>query len=274
MAPDVLAPGRNQVAQDWLRPDWAVPAAVTSLMSTRHGGISPTPFDSLNLRPPELQGQGMDEPAHVRENQRRFAAQLGAVPVWLDQVHGADVVLLRAGDADLGRPLPRADASVSTVPGLACAVLVADCLPVLMCSDNGLAVGAAHAGWRGLAGGVLENTLALLCREAGCAPAQVQAWMGACIGPSEFEVGSDVLQAFGVEPLAQDQGHFAFRPRPDASPRWLADLQALARQRLRQAGLSRVGGGHWCTVQAASRFFSFRREGRTGRMAAAIALRA
>lgn len=274
MAPVAHASGRDRVAPDWLRPDWAAPAAVTAVMSTRQGGVSPSPFDSLNLRPPDLPGEAVDEPAHVRENQRRFAAELGAAPVWLDQVHGADVVLLKAGDADAGRPLPRADAAVSTVPGLACAVLVADCLPVLLCSDNGLAVGAAHAGWRGLAGGVLENTLALLCREAGCTPAQVQAWMGACIGPREFEVGADVLQAFGVEALAGDQAHFAFRPRADGARRWLADLPALARARLQRAGVDRVAGGHWCTVQGDSRFFSFRRERRTGRMAAAIALRA
>jgi len=271
---DVPAPGRDSVASNWLRPDWAAPAPVLAVMSTRNGGVSPAPFDSLNLRPPELPGDALDEPALVGENRRRFAAELGAVPVWLDQVHGADVLLLQAGDGLAGSPLARADAAVSTVPGLACTVLVADCLPVLLCSDNGLAVGAAHAGWRGLAGGLLENTLALLCREAGCAPAEVQAWMGACIGPGEFEVGADVLQAFGVLPLPADQAHFVFRPRPDGALRWLADLPALARDRLQRAGLNRVSGGHWCTVQSASRFFSFRRERRTGRMAAGIALRA
>lgn len=235
-------------------------------MSTRQGGVSAAPFDSLNLRPPQLGGDAVDAPEAVLENQRRFAAALGAAPVWLDQVHGAAVVRLHGGDA----PLQRADASISIAPGVACAVLVADCLPVLLCSDDGLAVGAAHAGWRGLAAGVLDHTVAALCDAAGCAPAQLQAWLGPCIGPRQFEVGADVLLAFGADPAAPDGQRFQPRPRPDGSPRWLANLPQLARDRLARAGVQRVSGGALCTVEDGSRFFSFRRDGRTGRLAAAI----
>ena len=146
-------------------------------------------------------------------------------------------------------------------------------------------MGAAHAGWRGLAAGVLENTLAVLCQAAGCAPAEVHAWLGACIGPREFEVGADVLLAFGVDPqssherdqdAAMARQHFKFRARVDGSPRWHADLAGLARDRLQAAGICHLSGGgidsDWCTAKQGSRFFSYRRDGRTGRMAAGIAI--
>jgi hypothetical protein len=253
------------MALELLRPDWAAPGNVSAVMSTRRGGVSAAPFDSLNLRPVGLRDDAVDAEAAVRENQRRFAEALGAQPVWLDQVHGTGVVelaTLEGADA-----LPRADASVSTAPGLACTVLVADCLPVLFCSANGRAVAAAHAGWRGLSAGILENTVAALCDAAHCGPADLMAWLGPCIGPRQFEVGADVLQAFGG-----DEAHFVFRPRPDGAARWLADLPALARARLRRGGVTRISGGTWCTVEAPERFFSFRRDRVTGRMAAAIAL--
>lgn len=241
--------------------EWAAPATVGALMSTREGGVSRPPFDSLNLRPAGLRGDAVDDPQSIAENQRRFAAAMGATPVWLDQVHGADVVRLH------GVPdgFPRADAAVTTEQGLACCVLVADCLPVLLCDAAGRAVGAAHAGWRGLAGGVLEHTVAALCEAAAAPPADLHAWLGPCIGPRQFEVGADVLAAF-----AGDEAHFVPRPRPDGSPRWLADLPALARARLARAGLTRVSGGAWCTVEDGSRFFSFRRDRVTGRLAAAV----
>ena len=256
-----------------LRPDWAAPAGIVAAMSTRRGGVSQAPFDSLNLRPPQLPGQALDEPAAVLENQRRFAAALGATPRWLDQVHGAQVLRLHSSDPPPAA-LPRADASLTTEPGLACAVLVADCLPLLMCSADGRAVAAAHAGWRGLAAGVVEQTLAALCRAAACDPGDVLVWLGACIGPGRFEVGADVLQAFGVDPAAPSAPRFTAHARPDGAARWLADLPGLARDRLQRAGVRRITGGHWCTVDDGSRFFSYRRDGRTGRMAAAIAIRA
>lgn len=268
--------GRPGGLPDAIRPHWPAPAGITALMSTRLGGVSQPPFDSLNLRPPELGGADVDAPAAVLENQRRFADALGARPVWLRQVHGADVLRLTAAHLQPGAPLPCADASISTEPGIACAVQVADCLPVLLCSANGLAVGAAHAGWRGLAGGVIDQTVAALCDAAGCAPGQLLAWLGPCIGAGAFEVGADVLEAFGADPQgvrAGDDALFRFSPRSDGSPRWRADLSGLARQRLAALGVGAVTGGGWCTVDSPSRFFSFRRAPRTGRMAAAIAIR-
>jgi polyphenol oxidase len=241
-----------------ITPDWPVDRRIQALMSTRAGGVSEAAFESLNL------GRSVGDAADaVVENRRRFAAALGAAPVWLSQVHGTTV--LRLAQADRADAVPRsADAAITTDADIACTVMVADCLPVLFAAPDARGVGAAHAGWRGLAGGVLEATVAALCEAAACPPAQLLAWLGPCIGPRHFEVGADVVEAFGGGPL------FVPRPRPDGSPRWLADLPALARERLRAAGVTAVSGGAWCTVEEASRFFSFRRDGVTGRMAAAI----
>ena len=254
-----------------IRPLWDAPPTITALMSTRQGGVSRVPFDSLNLRPAGLPGGDADDPAAVLENQRRFAAALGARPIWLNQVHGANVLRLHAGLAP--DALPQADASICTEPGIACAVLVADCLPVLLCTADGSGVGAAHAGWRGLASGVLDNTVAALCRATGRAPQDLLAWLGPCIGPTAFEVGEDVLRAFGADPACPDSGLFQPCRRADSSAAWLANLPALARRRLVALGLTRISGGDGCTVGDASRFFSFRRDRRCGRLAAGIALR-
>ena len=239
----------------WLRPELAeLGAGVTALMTTR----------GLNF------GRKAGAPEQVKAHRTGLASLLGARPIFLDQVHGADVVHLQPGWDDDNAP--RADAAVSTDPDLAVAILVADCLPVLFSAPGGVA--GAHAGWRGLAAGVLENTVAALCYAAGCAPREVRAWMGACIGPEAFEVGPEVVAAFGREPAPRDQPAFAYRPNPE--PRWRADLPALARERLAAAGVVQVSGGQWCTLTDESRFFSFRGEalGRPrGRMAACIALR-
>lgn len=240
---------------DWLVPDWHA-RGVGAVMTTRRGGFSAAPFDSMNLR----LGIGDDEKA-VRSNQRLLAEATGAAPVYLNQVHGTKVVRLGQADALADAPIHEADASVTTERGIACAVQVADCLPVLFAAPG--AVGAAHAGWRGLAGGVLEATLKALCEAAACEPANVQAWLGACIGPDRFEVGPDVLEAFGVNP-ALPAAHF----RPHVAGKWLADLPGLARARLSAAGVTSVSGGHWCTVDEPARFYSFRRDKTTGRMAA------
>jgi YfiH family protein len=256
-----------------IRPDWPAPAAVSALMSTREGGVSAPPFDSLNLRPAELPGDLVDDPAAIAENQRRFAAALGAKPVWLEQVHGADVVRLTQADLAPGRAFRRADAAISTEPGVGCVVQVADCLPVLLCDRGGRVVGAAHAGWRGLAAGVLERSVASMCGASGLEPDQLLAWLGPCIGPRQFEVGADVLAAFGADAASPDPARFVARPRPDGAPRWLANLPQLARDRLREAGVTAISGGAWCTVEEPSRFFSFRRDRITGRLAAGIALR-
>ena len=241
-----------------LVPDWPAGGRVGALMSTRAGGTSAPPFDSLNL------GRAAgDDPAAVDENRRRFVAALGgATPRWLSQVHGRAVVRLWAADA--AAQAPQADASITTDPGLACVVTVADCLPVLFAAPGGRGVGAAHAGWRGLAAGVLEASVDALCEAAACAPGEVCAWLGPCIGPRQFEVGADVLEACGGGP------RFVERPRPEGQQRWLADLPGLAFDRLRAAGVTRLSGGAWCTVEDRSRFFSFRRDGVTGRMAAAV----
>jgi polyphenol oxidase len=163
---------------------------------------------------------------------------------------------------------PAADASFTDQPGVGCVVMVADCLPVLFAARNGQAVGAAHAGWRGLAAGVLENTLAAVARAAACEAAEVVTWLGPCIGPRQFEVGDEVREAFGPS----GEVHFRASRRLDGSAAWLADLPALARQRLAARGVTSISGGAWCTVEGASRFFSYRRLRVSGRMAAAVAL--
>jgi len=247
-----------------IQPDWPVPPGVGALMSTRQGGLSQPPFDAMNLA-----ARVGDDAAAVAANRARWADTLDARPVWLNQVHGSHVVRLCAHD--VGREPVCADAAWADQPGLACTVLVADCLPVLFASSDGRAVAAAHAGWRGLASGVLEATLAALREGAGVAPAAVVAWLGPCIGPRAFEVGADVLQAFGADDRADPR--FVFSPRPDGSPRWRADLRSLARARLHEAGVQQVYASGACTVEDASSFFSFRRDGRTGRLAASVWLR-
>ena len=247
----------------WLVPQWTSPA-VGALMTTREGGTSDAPYASMDLG-----AAAGDAAERVAANRARFAAACEATPVFLRQVHGRRVVRVGAADAGSLAATREADASVTTEPGIACTVLVADCLPVLLAAPGGRAVGAAHAGWRGLTAGVLEAAVAAVCDAAACAPGELEAWLGACIGPRRFEVGADVLEAFTGGPLPGDSPAFKlFRPG-----KWLADLPGLARARLRAAGVVRMEGGTWCTVEDASRFFSFRRDGVTGRMAAAIWIR-
>lgn len=243
-------------ARHWLSPDWPDLPGVRALMSTRRSGEPGLDFDLAAGA------------CGFTESHEALARAIGAQPRWLRQVHGAEVVLLAGGH---GAPAPGADAAVTSTPGLACVVRVADCLPVLMAADNGLAVAAAHAGWRGLAAGVLENTVQALCAQAGCTPPAVRAWLGPCIGPRAFEVGPDVLQVFGRDPDRTDDALFRRADRVDGSLRWRADLAGLATERLQALGLVRIDGGAWCTVEDASAFFSFRRDRSTGRMAAAIA---
>lgn len=236
----------------FLVPDWPAHASVRAAMTTRAGGRSLAPFDSFNL------GDHVgDDPAAVRENRVRLMSELNLArePGWLRQVHGTRVVQLPAVGV-------AADASISVEPELACVVLVADCLPVLFCDETGSVVAAAHAGWRGLAAGVLEMTVKALP----VAPARLLAWLGPAIGPQHFEVGSEVRAAF----VAHDAGAAAAF-QPAATPgKWLADLYALARQRLQQSGLHRIYGGGLCTYSDAARFYSYRRDGACGRMAALI----
>ena len=236
---------------DWIVPDWPAPPNVRALITTRAGGSSRGPFESLNLG----LSAGDDETA-VRENRARLAQALPQPPKWLAQVHGATAV-----DADTLDHVPAADASVARAPGTVCAVMIADCMPVLLCDRDGTTVANAHAGWRGLAAGVVENAVGAM----GVAPRDVIAYLGPCIGPQAFEVGADVLDAFVARDSAAKS---AFKPLREG--KWLADLYALGRQALARAGVTRVHGGGWCTYSDARRFYSYRRDRTTGRMAALV----
>lgn len=233
-------------------PDWNVAARVRAMVTTRVGGVSGGAHASLNL--------GLrcgDEVEAVLENRRRLAERLPARPIWLHQVHGCAV--LRAMPEHAGEAEREADASVTERAGAVCAVLIADCMPVFLADQEGTAVGVAHAGWRGLSAGVIEATVAAFP----CTAERLVAWLGPAIGPRAYEVGSEVRAVF----LAHDSGAAeAFAPtRPG---HWLADLYALARRRLSRCGVTRVGGGAFCTYSEPERFYSFRRDSVTGRMAA------
>lgn len=236
---------------DWIVPDWPAPANVKAFVTTRAGGISAGPYAGLNLG-----FRTDDDPLAVEANRRRLLAALPGEPKWLRQVHGCGVV-----DADTLAGIPEADAAVARSPNTVCAVLVADCIPVLLADRTGSAVAVAHAGWRGLAGGVLERAVERLARP----PEELLAYLGPGIGPRAFEVGADVREAF----LAGDaQAEAAFRPRSPG--KWMADLFLLARQRLARCGVARIHGGDLCTHSDPRRFYSYRRDGPTGRMAALI----
>jgi YfiH family protein len=240
----------------WLTPEAAWPSAVRALTTLRHGGVSTGSHAGLNLA-----AHVDDQAAHVQENRRRLrlAAALPAEPAWLEQVHGVAVF---EHDGPLPAAPPRADAAVASRPGQVCAVLTADCLPAVFASRDGTRVGVAHAGWRGLADGVLEATVAAL----GVPPAEVVAWLGPAIGPQAFEVGEDVRTAFMAR-AAENASAFA---RNEAG-RLHADLYRLARLALARVGVHEVTGGGLCTVTDAGRFYSFRRDGgRTGRMATLV----
>ncbi len=242
---------------DWILPDWPAPANVHAAMTTRAGGVSQAPFDSFNLA-----SHVDDDAAAVAENRRRLRLWLPAEPLWLNQVHGCGVVCESRAD------VPNADAGVAFQANEVRAVLTADCLPVLFCNQAGTVVAAAHAGWRGLAAGVLEETV----RAMRVPPETLLVWLGAAIGPDAFEVGGEVRENFVAQhPLTA----IAFRPALpgtlDGAPRkWLADLYALARIRLAQIGVEQVYGGGLCTFADRQRFYSYRRDGRTGRMASLI----
>ncbi len=288
-------------AAGWLCPKWAEPGGASALMTGRQvpqplmsalhqvGGSGALeqggPYASFNL------GDHVgDAGAGVQARRLALQAALGVRPLWLRQVHGRRVVRLSWGApsaptqaSDEVRPVlvdgvphhgqpVEADGAWTSEPGLACAVMVADCLPVLLSAPGGQAVAALHAGWRGLCGagpqmagqGVIDQGVSAMVEGLGCQPGDLQAWLGPCIGPQAFEVGADVPEAFGLE----DRG--CFKAHPTAKGTWLADLPALARARLTRLGVLRVSGGLWCTHREATRFYSFRREPITGRQAALI----
>lgn len=253
---------------DWLIPDWPAPAGVRALFTTRAGGVSQAPFDALNL------GDHVgDNPQAVAANRAMLQQAMGAKPVFLSQVHGSHTVHV----SDTTPDGIAADACVTSQSGLACTIMVADCLPVLLTNESGTLLAAAHAGWRGLLGqaghGVLEEVVECfripVSVSSGNHAAKLIAWLGPCIGREAFEVGDEVRAAFVQhDPLAS--ALFT----PNRSGKWMADLQGLARQRLAALGVTDIYGNDgsraWCTVSHPSRFFSYRRDGICGRMAVCI----
>ena len=238
---------------DLIRPDWPAPGRVQARSTTRAGGVSRGVYAGLNL------GDHVgDAPEAVIANRALLREHLGLAvePSWLRQVHGREVVAAGAGG-----PGCEADAAMADAPGAVCVVMTADCLPLLVCDRAGTRVAAVHAGWRGLVDGVVERTVEAL----GVAPESLMVWLGPAIGPDAFEVGPEVRARFlAADPAAG----LAFRPRPDG--RWLADLFLLARQRLGRLGVEQVYGGGDCTFSQPRRFYSYRRDGVTGRMASLI----
>lgn len=234
-----------------ITPDWPAPQRVRAFTTTRLGGVSLHPYDSLNL------GDHVgDDPAAVAENRHRLRTELRlpAEPRWLSQVHGTSC----CDAATVDMPI-EADAQFTDRPGVVCAVLTADCLPLLLCDGAGTRVAAVHAGWRGLLNGVIENSVQRIGGEG------VMAWLGPAIGPTAFEVGEEVREAFA----AHDAGaNSALAPKGDG--KWLADIYQLARQRLAACGVGQVYGGDLCTHSDSGRFYSYRRDGETGRLASLI----
>lgn len=252
-------------AADLVWPDWPdLPASIGALATSRDGGVSAAPYDDgkgsggLNL--------GLhvnDDPEAVRANRERLQTWLPGRPAWIAQVHGADVV--DAATVGPDQPVRTGDASIATAPGVVSAILTADCLPVLFADLDGKVVGAAHAGWRGLAGGVLGATVKAM-RAAGAG--EITAWMGPAIGRDAFEVGQDVVDAFVA--AIGDAARACFRDYPGRPGKYLADMFTLARLMLARDGVERVHGGGLCTASAPERFYSYRRDGVTGRQASLI----
>ena len=237
----------------WIVPEWPIPANVRALITTRGGGASRGAYAGLNLGL-----RSGDDVEDVARNRASLRARLPAEPVWLRQVHGTAVV-----EADTAAGNPEADAAISRRPGTVCAVLTADCLPLLMCDEAGSTVAAVHAGWRGLCSGVIEQTLRAMARP----PQTLLAYLGPAIGPAAYEVGAEVRAAFlAADPDAASAAAFA----PGKPGKFYADLYALARRRLARGGVTRVYGGAYCTCTERERFYSYRRDGATGRMASLI----
>lgn len=246
-----------------IEPNWEVPRPIKAFSSTRVGGVSKTPFDDFNL--------GLnagDDPADVMQNRVFLRTHLPSEPMWLKQIHGVTVSTPASRKA-IGVGPFEADASVTNIPDEVLAVLTADCMPVLFASKNGEVIGAAHAGWRGLSGGVLENTIQAMCvLSPSLSPQDITAWMGPAIGPTVFEVGEDVLEAFSGQ--SQSILSQAFSPILGQPGKYLADLYILARDRLNSLGINQIDGGDFCTFTDEQRFFSYRRDKKTGRFASFI----
>jgi purine-nucleoside/S-methyl-5'-thioadenosine phosphorylase / adenosine deaminase len=250
------------MAFELIAPDWPAPANVSAVVTTRHGGVSTGVYRGLNL------GDHVgDEPATVQTNRELLQSRLEPIIQlqWLSQVHGVDVVR-----APCPAAAPEADAQWTNQPQVACAIMTADCLPVLFCDVGGSVVAAAHAGWRGLLAGVLEATVNAMP----VAGAQLLAWLGPAIGPRAFEVGGEVRDAFITDSNAVEKQAIAacFQPGETGSDRFHCDIYALARLRLARSGVTAIYGGEYCTYSDEARFYSYRRDGQTGRMASLIYL--
>lgn len=242
---------------DWIVPRWDGPPNVGALFTTRHGGVSEGAGGTMDVGTAHPDAAALA--GAIGANRARLSAFLPSAPVWLSQVHGRDVVNVDASNVQALRAAPpAADAAVTRTPGIVLTVRTADCLPVLLADRRGEVLAVAHAGWRGLAAGVLDAALAVMA----VAPGDVCAWLGPAIGKRMFEVGDDVLAAFGGKASPAAVHFTALR-----DGKWLADLPALARARLAAAGVTAVAGGHWCTHSESARFFSYRRERDGGRMA-------
>jgi YfiH family protein len=246
-------------------PDWDAPHAIKSLQTTRLGGYSPAPFEQFNLAE-----HVADDPVSVQQNRQQLATLLPSEPIWLNQVHSNILV-----NAQLTKRGCIADGSLTNQKKVVSVVMTADCLPILVCNQQATVVAALHAGWRGLAGGILEQGIQQLLTLGQCRVKDLMVWLGPAIGPQQFEVGEDVRQAFiqsSVNSLIVEQISQCFKPilSVDHQIKWLADLYQLARIKLTVLGIERCFGGNFCTYQQSDLFYSYRRDGQTGRMASLI----
>jgi len=251
-----------------LLPEWQAPGNIKSLLTTRHGGWSTAPFDSFNLA-----AHVEDNGQNVKKNRQKLAEMLPSEPVWLNQIHSnivVDAALDTALDTNNAGSIIDADGSFTTQSNVVSVVLTADCLPVLVCTRQGDGVAALHAGWRGLAQGILEQGIEQLLRATKRQPEDLLVWFGPAIGAENFEVGEEVRQIFLQTAHNQEQTAQCFVPVKEKNNKWLADIYQLARLRLSLIGVENFSGGNYCTYREKEKFFSFRRDGKTGRMASLI----
>ncbi len=254
---------------NFIVPNWPAPKHVRALQTTRVGGVSHAPYDGFNLG-----SHVNDNPIHVAQNRQALSQYLPSEPVWLNQVHG-----IHAVDAAQTTCVPEADASFSTQKNVVCVTMTADCLPILLCDTAGTVVASVHAGWRSLCDGVIEATVNKICPEKNwqnqtVKSSDIMAWLGPAIGPNAFEVGAEVRAQFMAQGLnlGVAQAETAFKPHDDhkSNQKYLADLYKIATQRLNKLGVTQIYGGGLCTFTDTENFFSYRRDGNTGRMATLI----
>ncbi len=240
---------------DKIQPTWNVPSHIHAFTTVRTGGVSLAPFDSFNLG-----DHVADNPADVQKNRELLVEKFGLphFPIYLTQTHSTRVIRLPYEGGNL-----EADAVYTNQPNQVCLIMTADCLPALFVSRDGKEIAAAHAGWRGLCDGVLENTV----KAFACAPSEIQVWLGPAIGEKAFQVGQEVMEQFAA---FDEQARLAFKPDESTSGKFLGNLYQIAHQRLNKLGVTEISGGEYCTFTESDKFFSYRRDGKTGRMASLI----